>query len=188
MIEVRGSVPILFLPFRLETRFGQGANGKPLLRVRIFPDQISIDTHEPGLTQAEIDTGTNYWRTLWRLGTQAGVDERPPWRVLAQAYGAQRAAWIARRMTPLNVAQRPSAPTPAKSDPNPEADIPALTGNDRRPSSWSRKPLGLGLPEHWTVVLSSSRGTTTAQGKSIPPDLAMGPTPHAQTANSDRLD
>ena len=32
-------VPILFLPFRLETRFGQGPGG-PELWVRVYPDQI----------------------------------------------------------------------------------------------------------------------------------------------------
>lgn len=188
MIDVPGSEPILFLPFSMETRFGQAVNGTPVLRVRIYPDQISIDTHEPALTPAEVDFGKEYWLALWRLGTQEGTDERPPWRVLAQTYGPQRAAWIARRLEPLNLEMRPPAPTPPGTALNPPPDFPVLAGSDLRPSSWSRKPHGIGLPDHWTVVLTSSRGSTTVPGTKIPPDLAMGPTPNAGSANPDSRD
>ena len=37
--------PVALLPVRLETRFAGS-----LLQVRIFPDEILADTHEPGLT------------------------------------------------------------------------------------------------------------------------------------------
>ena len=52
--------PVLLLPVRLETRFIDGANG-PELWVRIYPDQIAIDTHEPALTAAEQTAGEAYW-------------------------------------------------------------------------------------------------------------------------------
>lgn len=86
------TVPILFFPFRLETRFGQGAKG-PELWVRVYPDQIAIDTHEDPLTPQEQEDGAAYWAAV---GAAAGDQEglKRPWRELATRHGAPRAAWI----------------------------------------------------------------------------------------------
>ena len=50
-------IPILLLPLRVETRF----KGSELL-VRVFPDEIAIDTHEEIPTKNEVDAGHAYWR------------------------------------------------------------------------------------------------------------------------------
>jgi len=42
--------PLLLLPVHLETRFVDSPAGLSELWVRIYPDQISINTHEPELT------------------------------------------------------------------------------------------------------------------------------------------
>ena len=42
--------PLLLLPVRLETRFFAVANGSQELRIRVFPDQIHVDSHEPALS------------------------------------------------------------------------------------------------------------------------------------------
>ena len=102
--------PVLFLPVYLETQFIDLRGGGSELWVRIYPDQISINAHEQELTKREIDDGQAYWNSLWSLGKSAAPeDRRVPWRDLASKYGAQRAAWIARQMTPANLAQQPAA-------------------------------------------------------------------------------
>ena len=64
--------------------------------MRIFPDQIHIDAHEPELTAAERDAGMAYWRE--RFATpDPDATRSVPWNALCDALGAGRAAWVARR-------------------------------------------------------------------------------------------
>ena len=51
--------PVVLLPVRIETRFKQSAVG-PQLWVRIYPDEIVADLHEPELTETERDAGFTY--------------------------------------------------------------------------------------------------------------------------------
>src|SRR5215469_729423 len=48
--------PLVLLPVRIETRFV----GTDLL-VRIYPDDIFADTHEPELTNVELEDGKRFW-------------------------------------------------------------------------------------------------------------------------------
>ena len=62
--------PLALLPVRLETRFAARPDGTSELRVRIYPDQIHIDAHDPRLSAEEID-----WPLLARAGRSvAGRD------------------------------------------------------------------------------------------------------------------
>ena len=45
--------PAVLFPVRLETRFFAQADGSSELRVRVFPDTVHIDSHEPELTEDE---------------------------------------------------------------------------------------------------------------------------------------
>ena len=94
--------------------------------MRIYPDQIAINSHEPELTDQEIADGKTYWDAVWRAGNPPpSIDTvKAPWRGLASLYGAPRAAWIALQMTPTNLAAQPAAPTPDGSDPVPRPAIP----------------------------------------------------------------
>jgi hypothetical protein len=85
MTQLDARFPIALLPVRLETRLA-GTQ----LKIRIYPDEIFADTHEPGLTSAEVADGAAY---VASIGT-AGEPQR--WAALVAAYTAPRAAWIAR--------------------------------------------------------------------------------------------
>jgi hypothetical protein len=76
--------PVALLPVRLETRFDG-----PLLRVRIYPDEIFADTHEPGLTPEERADGQAYVEAVHAGG------ERQAWAGLVGRWGAPRAAFVA---------------------------------------------------------------------------------------------
>ena len=96
------STPLLLLPVNIETRFMNSAAGAPELWVRIYPDQIAINSHEPELTQQEITDGASVLGCGVAGGNPpASIDTvKAPWRGLAQRYGSPRAAWIALQMTP----------------------------------------------------------------------------------------
>jgi hypothetical protein len=79
--------PVALLPVRLETRFDG-----PLLRVRIYPDEIFADTHEPGLTPEERADGKAYVEAMQAGGTA----EQDAWARLVARWGAPRAAFVAR--------------------------------------------------------------------------------------------
>jgi len=82
--------PVALLPVRLETRFAGS-----LLQVRIFPDDIWADTHEPELTAQEQADG-NAYAAAKASGLAA---EQAAWGVLVSRWTAPRAAWIAKAVT-----------------------------------------------------------------------------------------
>ena len=57
---LQGQAPIAFLPVRIETRFGSAADGSPELWVRVFPDDVHVDSFEPALTLAELAARTAF--------------------------------------------------------------------------------------------------------------------------------
>src|SRR5215207_2592074 len=139
---IAGNVPIALLPLRLETRFFNNATE---LRVRVFPDQVHVDAHEPELTSAERDAGMTYWRARFASPDPA-TRATSPWATLAGSIGAPRAAWVVRALTPTNLAQlgQPVAPV-----------FPTTTP---RATEWSRAARAAALPERW-VVIGTRAGT-----------------------------
>jgi hypothetical protein len=78
------SRPIALLPVRLETRFFDGPGGAEL-RVRIYPDQLHVDAHEPELTARE--------REAW-ISWRSGARDEAAWQTLVETVGARRAAYV----------------------------------------------------------------------------------------------
>jgi hypothetical protein len=177
-LSLDAATPVLFLPVNIETRFMDIGDGRSQLWVRIYPDQIAINSHEAELTDQEIADGQTYWIAVWRAGNPPpSLDAvKAPWRGLASLYGAQRAAWVALQMTPTNIAQQPAAPTPDGTDPNPAPVFPAPA---TRPSSWNKAAIADALPDAWTVVAVSGTQTLQFRGGPITSPLSVGITPGA---------
>jgi hypothetical protein len=108
--ELDDALPILLLPVRLETRFGEEADGAQLW-VRIFPDECSIDTFEPELADDEVDAARRYWVGIWAAG---GVEaqERTAWRALVSSVGSGRARFILERVAPADPGAHPDKVLP----------------------------------------------------------------------------
>lgn len=169
------ATPLLLLPVRIETRFaGPGESSE--LWVRVYPDQIMVNGHHPELTTAELAAGNAYWDAVWRAGNPPPQPDaiQGPWRGLAARYGAPRAAWIVRQATPVNIGQRPVAPTPPGSDPvpPPQPPSPPVSG-----SSWGSPATAALLPPAWTVVLEGGGTTTSVTGSPVTAGLALSLSP-----------
>jgi len=100
--------PFLLFPVRLETRFGTAPDGRRQLWVRVFPDDVLVDTFDPQVAETERATTRTYWIDVWRTqGSDAG--RRAAWRSLAKSHGTGRARWLLDQYAPLNPQDEPTA-------------------------------------------------------------------------------
>ena len=153
--------PIILLPVRLETRF-TGSNGQSELLIRVYPDEIHADTHEPALTETERQAGITYWQTAWDA-----TNETVAWQAIVARFAEPRAAWIVLATTPTNLSTRPNG-------------VPAFPATDPRPGSWTRAAEARLLPDRW-LVIADRDGSEVARavGRPIIEPLAMTLAPDA---------
>jgi len=143
--QLDGGIPVALLPARIETRFRRLDGSAPdqtsggELWVRIYPDGLLADDHEPLLSAAEVAAGADYWRRAFAAG-----DERDAWTALLAETTPERAAWVVTTMTLGNVAVLGTGAEPELPDP------------PVRPDGWHRAPEARGLPERW--IVSAFRG------------------------------
>lgn len=104
--QLNGAIPILLLPLRIQTRFDRDAS---LLLARVYPDEISIESHEPRLTPGEQDAGNQLWAAPDVSPDPATPSKRDRWRGIVARFGLNRAAWIYH-------ATNPAGPPPAVID------------------------------------------------------------------------
>jgi hypothetical protein len=157
--ELDDQVPILFFPVRLETAFSDENTSQ--LWIRIFPDDIAVNTHEEELTQSEIDEGKAYWRK--RVDAIDNVEVVHAWDLLCHSFGAERAAWVALQMTPTN-------PTPPGS-----GDPLTFPSHTPKPFSWGKQPVTDIMPDAFVIYAYANDGTTiTFQTNNIPDEVKMG--------------
>nr|GEU80796.1 hypothetical protein [Tanacetum cinerariifolium] len=133
--------PVLLMPVSVQVKFVHDSPTNYELRVRIYPDQIGISTHEGGLTQNERADGEQYW-TLGARANPAQPHHIEHWRPLVARYGGPRAQWIVGQTTPTNLTNLTSA--------SPVFPSPAMAPNNER---WTRAAEARGLPDRFSVFL-----------------------------------
>jgi hypothetical protein len=173
--------PVVLFPVRMETRFFPQPNGGSELRVRVYPDKVHIDTHEPELTEDELTWGRHFWEQTWRA---ADDEERAKnaWRQLADRYDPPRAAWIARALKPLNPDDRPDDLIDGNQ---PLADPPLFPSLSTKTEAWTRAPIARALPNFWVALgYKNGRLIVNARGSEIPDLLHAGPDPNAPESDS----
>ncbi len=72
------------------------------LWIRVYPDNISVDSLERELTTDERDAGIAYWTAWWAAHGDPQL-QLAAWQALVTLYGPERAAWIVKVMTPTNL-------------------------------------------------------------------------------------
>jgi len=161
-----GRLPILLLPTRLETRF---FSNNTELRIRVYPDQVHLNAHEPELTDSEQRGGKWYWDQRWQgTGTEAALSA---WRTLVKGFGPWRASWIARALKPTNTDALGTAAPP---------QFPQV---ESKAEAWTRAIQASALPDRWVAI--GFQGTTEVfrkWGQAVPDALAVSLTPDPSEA------
>ncbi len=151
---------VALLPVRLETRFKPDENDNDQLLVRIYPDDIHVNAHEPELTAHEQKIGASYWSQL------EGADEvvrQNAWATLAEEFGAPRASWIVKATDPDGA----------------EAIV-------ERDDDWTRGAFTNVLPDRWVIVgIVNDIERFRIWGGPIPDQLQVGVDP---TIDADSLE
>lgn len=71
------------------------------LWVRIYPDDIAIDNHDPDICENEAMVGRQYYNEIYSQPAEARQEAMlPAWRAAAASLGPRRAAWVIARMLP----------------------------------------------------------------------------------------
>lgn len=172
--------PLVLFPVRLETRFFPAAGGASLLKIRVYPDTIHADTHEPAVTAGEAEWGRHYWETVWRA---ASDEERrkAAWRQLAERYEPQRASWVAWHLRPLNPEDRPADPIAPDAPLNPPPRFPEPPQLKIQAEPWTRPPWTRVLPDRWMALgYVAGAVVAVAEGSPILDPLPLGPSPASE--------
>ncbi|HKV34593.1 MAG TPA: hypothetical protein VJP89_09735, partial [Pyrinomonadaceae bacterium] len=166
--------PLVLFPVRLETRFFAQPDGSSELRVRVYPDKVHVDTHEPALTDEEVTWGKHFWEQTWRA---ASDEERAKaaWRQLADRFDPPRAAWIAFALKPGNPDARPKDPLAPDAVLEKEIRFPTPATQSE---PWLRAPIARVLPSFWTLLgYKNGQLVVNVKGRAIRESLAAGPDP-----------
>jgi hypothetical protein len=147
------AVPLALLPVRIETRF---TPDRAALRVRIFPDDIHIDSLDRGLSESERAAGEEYWTAVWRASEEhAGI----AWRALLAGMGKLRAPWVALAMQPKNLDQQAQDAAPEFGEVAPRS---------------RRAAVARLLPDAFTAVAIQGGARSSQTGRAILPEVVVG--------------
>jgi len=141
------AVPIALLPVRLETRIRDGH-----LLIRIFPDDLHVDDHEPLLDDRELAAGQAYWSSVAAGGGDA-IDGA--WNLLATTVGTYRASWVR-----------------GQTQPGPAGTTPALA---LRPAGTARPAVARALPDLFVARIRTATGDPImAPGRPLLDEVQVG--------------
>ncbi len=160
--RLAANVPVALLPVRIETRFLPPTEAPTHLWVRIYPDDVHIDVHEPALTDTEITAAEQYWAArAGANGDEAAIDAA--WTALATRFDAARAEWIVTTTLP-------------------GADgVPRLDGIARKDGPWTRAAVARALPDRFVAIgYANGQRVFTEWGAPVVDRLAVGPEPDVE--------
>jgi hypothetical protein len=172
--QLSDDIPIALFPVRIETRFNTGGK-QPELWLRIYPDDIAIETMEKTLTDSEVGAGTQYWTVLFNAITGGAADaedlKKTAWSNLVGLFGSGRSAWVAMQTKPTNWKDDGSGIADATQLVFPVFDL-------TKTQAWSRAPRTNTMPDKFVVMCYT--GDTKAleiTGNLVPDELIVGPDP-----------
>lgn len=166
--EWNDKTPILLLPLRMETKFKLSGTVKELW-VRVFPDDIAIETHEKILTQTEVEYGTSLWKNLWHA-QQDESHKEAAWKVVTDKFGVNRAGWVALQTKPDNWGQRTELTN--------EDDLIFPDTEPVKPSSWTKAPQVRTMPDKLVLLpFKNGKALDPVIGKQIKDVVVVGPAP-----------
>ena len=180
MHSTDAGLPLVLLPVRIETAYLPGPAGTDLV-VRVYPDDIHVDSHEPELTATELAAGTAYWNAVWGAGAnQARLDAA--WSLILGQLKPSRASWTVDILTPS--VQRPADETPV-DQPQPGPPLPTVA---TRTGNFTRAAHTTLLPDHWHVLgFRDGNELFNVDGSPIPDTLNVSFGPPGTSANSSDL-
>jgi hypothetical protein len=148
-------VPIIFFPVRVETRFDR-TTPPGVMKVRIYPDEIFIDSHETRLTRDEVEDGKHYYQDAFAPNPTVDDPELEAWRAIVKKMSPERAAYVLRVMEPTtDEGGNVIFPTPPlKTD------------------AWTRAGTAV-LPDRWVVVVYRGNNVRRYQSNLVTEPLAV---------------
>lgn len=151
--------PVVLLPVRIETRFESGSE----LKIRVYPDQIHLASHDQAITASEADAAMAFWTDrAAEVPDAAGA----AWTAMAARFGPERAKYLADRFEPANLAALAPGVAPAF----PAVDVVTATARPR--------PVARLLPSRWLVAITGADGLPLHRGwfdNPVMPDLPVSP-------------
>ncbi|GAA4365946.1 hypothetical protein GCM10023185_36700 [Hymenobacter saemangeumensis] len=159
--SLKAQFPVVLLPVQVQVKYVEHdaaflekhpERARRELLVRIYPDRISVTTHEPDLTDSEALAGQTYWRQA--LGRPdlaerfSTVHDLGAWRVLVAKYGASRSAWVVQQTAPTNLGS--IIFSLSNGAPAPEPTFRDFPPND---AAWNAPARAVCLPSRFVVTL-----------------------------------